>query len=151
MNIFKRAVKAASEFETASKTPNSPPQYTPLPMPPVKPPKTISNVQLPKRPCTYETPCGWCVKWDKECDCKPYKRGLRVEINPIDDAIGIPDSETFTNQICTSDEDHEWEWCGVSTIGANFRCKKCLAYKIIPYETTSLKTHPTGTYSTKEN
>ena len=39
MNIFKRAVKAAAEFETAFKTPNSPPQYTPPPMPPVKPPK----------------------------------------------------------------------------------------------------------------
>lgn len=20
--------------------------------------------------CTYETPCGWCTKWDKECDRK---------------------------------------------------------------------------------
>ena len=20
--------------------------------------------------CTYETPCGWCAKWDKECDKK---------------------------------------------------------------------------------
>lgn len=20
--------------------------------------------------CTYETPCGWCVKWDKKCDRK---------------------------------------------------------------------------------
>lgn len=18
--------------------------------------------------CTYETPCGWCTKWDKKCD-----------------------------------------------------------------------------------
>ncbi len=25
--------------------------------------------------CTYETPCGWCTKWDKKCDrkigCRP--------------------------------------------------------------------------------
>ena len=20
--------------------------------------------------CTYETPCGWCTKWDKKCDKK---------------------------------------------------------------------------------
>ena len=20
--------------------------------------------------CTYETPCGWCAKWDKKCDRK---------------------------------------------------------------------------------
>ena len=39
--------------------------------------------------CTYETPCGWCTKWDKECDKKPYKRGLRVQINPIDDVCGL--------------------------------------------------------------
>lgn len=38
--------------------------------------------------CPYETPCGWCTKWDKKCDKKiSYERGLRVKINPIDDAI----------------------------------------------------------------
>lgn len=20
--------------------------------------------------CIYETPCRWCSKWDKKCDCK---------------------------------------------------------------------------------
>ena len=20
--------------------------------------------------CTYETPCGWCTKWEKKCDKK---------------------------------------------------------------------------------
>jgi hypothetical protein len=20
--------------------------------------------------CIYETPCGWCTKWDKKCDSK---------------------------------------------------------------------------------
>lgn len=37
--------------------------------------------------CAYKTPCGWCTKWDKKCDRKPYKRGLRVKINPVDDAF----------------------------------------------------------------
>ena len=35
--------------------------------------------------CPYETPCGWCTKWDKKCDKKigcgdeRPKRGLRAE------------------------------------------------------------------------
>ena len=24
--------------------------------------------------CPYETPCGWCSKWDKKCDTKMPKR-----------------------------------------------------------------------------
>ena len=39
--------------------------------------------------CTYSTPCGWCTKWDKKCDKKIPERGLRAEINPIDDACGL--------------------------------------------------------------
>lgn len=23
--------------------------------------------------CVYETPCGWCSKWDKKCDNKTSK------------------------------------------------------------------------------
>ena len=51
---------------------NVPPQYNPPPMPTVKtnPPNTGSSVQSPRKPCAYETPCGWCTKWDKQCDKK---------------------------------------------------------------------------------
>lgn len=46
--------------------------------------------------CPYETPCGWCTKWDKKCDNKiSYKRGLRVKINPIDDAIDFSYGKCF--------------------------------------------------------
>lgn len=38
--------------------------------------------------CVYETPCGWCSKWDKKCDKKEPKR------NPIDDAVAT------TNKMC---------------------------------------------------
>ena len=48
------------------------------------PPKTGSKI---KKPCTYETPCGWCAKWDKKCDRKIPERGLRAKLNPVDDAI----------------------------------------------------------------
>lgn len=37
--------------------------------------------------CVYETPCGWCSKWDKKCDrkagCTP--RGKRAELGIYDD------------------------------------------------------------------
>lgn len=38
--------------------------------------------------CIYETPCGWCSKWDKKCDRKAPERGQRAKCNPVDDAIG---------------------------------------------------------------
>lgn len=53
--------------------------------PPPPPPTSGSNAVKPnpnyvppasaKKSCTYETPCGWCTKWDKKCDekigCEP--------------------------------------------------------------------------------
>ena len=66
--------------------PTAPPQYNPPPMPPVQPPKpptSGSNAFKPnpnyvppasvkpiKKSCQYETPCGWCTRWDKKCDRK---------------------------------------------------------------------------------
>ena len=44
--------------------------------------------------CPYETPCGWCYKWDKKCDKKigneEPQRGLRV-----DDAIDFSYGKCF--------------------------------------------------------
>ena len=46
--------------------------------------------------CTYETPCGWCTKWDKKCDkkigCENDKppRGLRAESDVHDDNFFVP-------------------------------------------------------------
>ena len=74
--------------------------------------------------CVYETPCGWCSKWDKKCDKKAPERGQRIKCNPIDDA--------FTNKTCQSESDHEWECTGVSTTGTTYRCKKCYATKTYP-------------------
>ena len=45
--------------------------------------------------CIYSTPCGWCAKWDKKCDKKIPERGLRVKINPIDDAIDFSYGKCF--------------------------------------------------------
>jgi len=44
--------------------------------------------------CPYETPCGWCSKWDKKCDKKigcdndKPQRGLRANTSILDDYRG---------------------------------------------------------------
>ena len=45
--------------------------------------------------CPYETPCGWCAKWDKKCDRKigcdneKPQRGLRTKSGIfLEDAMG---------------------------------------------------------------
>lgn len=72
MNILKKAItkaiNAVKEIEDAFEYKNVesvPQQYYPPPMPPVKEPKLSATSN-----CTYSTPCGWCTKWDKECDRK---------------------------------------------------------------------------------
>ena len=64
--------------------------------------------------CIYKTPCGWCSKWDKECDKKiSYPRGKRAELGVYDDACN-----------------HDWLYLGEDTptagyVCANFKCRKC--------------------------
>lgn len=77
--------------------------------------------------CTYSTPCGWCTKWDKECDKK-----IGEPVKPYDYL-----KETKTNKTCVSEEDHQWECCGMSTGGSHYCCKKCGAYKTVPYITST--------------
>lgn len=119
-----------------------------VPMPPVKPAKekenkTMYGLNPITMQCTYSTPCGYCTKWDKKCDKKIGPgRGQRVNINPIDDAIDEPIG-VVVNKICKTDSDHEWECCGISTAGSDFICKKCYAYKTIPYRTEELEVHST--------
>lgn len=67
--------------------------------------------------CTYETPCGWCTKWDKKCDCK-------IPEPPV-----INQWDNLTNKICQSEEDHKWECCGISTIGTTYYCTICGKHK----------------------
>ena len=47
--------------------------------------------------CPYETPCGWCAKWDKKCDKKigcntdnKPQRGLRANAGLYEEATEIP-------------------------------------------------------------
>ena len=73
--------------------------------------------------CTYSTPCGWCTKWDKKCDKK-----IGESVKPYNYL-----KETQINRICQSEEDHQWECCGMSTVRSDYRCKKCGAYKTVPH------------------
>lgn len=75
--------------------------------------------------CVYETPCGWCSKWDKKCDKKTPERGQRAKCNSINDVTAI-------NRMCQSESDHEWECTGRSTVGTNYMCRKCYAQKTVP-------------------
>lgn len=87
--------------------------------------------------CVYETPCGWCSKWDKKCDKK-----MRTESYKINNPKSNKSTETTNdfstamavNKICQSEFDHKWECCGISTIGTTYICKKCNAYKTLPCE-----------------
>lgn len=76
--------------------------------------------------CVYETPCGWCSKWDKKCDQKKPECGQREKCNPINDVT--------TNKMCQSESDHVWECIGMSTAGTDYMCRKCFARKTIPYK-----------------
>lgn len=84
--------------------------------------------------CVYETPCGWCSKWDKKCDKSILERGQRIKVNPVDDAMDAHVRTMLTNKVCESESDHEWDCVGISTAGTNYRCKKCHVYKTIPVE-----------------
>lgn len=60
--------------------------------------------------CVYETPCGYCSKFDKKCDCRATK-------------------EEEEKDYCN----HHWETCGANTEGIVYRCKNCGKMKIEYY------------------
>lgn len=90
--------------------------------------------------CIYETPCGWCSKWDKKCDKKIPERGQRAKIDVADDVMDDLSKKIFINKICTEKSGHEWECCGISTMSISYRCKKCGAYKEEFVKNTPLST-----------
>ena len=109
MNIFQKAIKEAKDLDTAINSYKTPEFRNPIPPPnpnpnyippafnkptPPPPPKTGSKVKAKKATCTYETPCGWCTKWDKKCDNKigcgdenKLKRGIGIKMRPLDEAF----------------------------------------------------------------
>ena len=65
-------------------------------------PNDISTVTIM---CQYETPCGWCCKWDKKCDKKigcdddKPKRGLRAKAGLYDEAMSRSDAQEVIETI----------------------------------------------------
>ena len=76
--------------------------------------------------CTYETPCGWCTRQNKECDMRVEKQKRMYG--------DLFKSPTITNEICKSEEDHQWECCGVSTAESTYQCKICGKMKHEPVQ-----------------
>ena len=52
--------------------------------------------------CTYETPCGWCTKWDKKCDRKIPDQVGKPRLNSLDYAIRTATRKKKCYQ-CTND------------------------------------------------
>lgn len=54
--------------------------------------------------CVYKTPCGWCSKWDKECDNKLGE--YKPEVNNIPlvygKCFGCINYPSETNGLCKS-------------------------------------------------
>ena len=44
--------------------------------------------------CTYETPCGWCTKWDKKCD-KKIGRKKDKDLRDIKSGKGLTSACVF--------------------------------------------------------
>lgn len=71
--------------------------------------------------CIFETPCGWCSKWDKKCD----------------KVIGEKPTSNIDKFVLVNC-DHEWEDYSISTAGQTYRCRKCGATKTELYNTLDI-------------
>ena len=67
--------------------------------------------------CIYETPCGWCSKWDKKCDRK------------------IKESKCSKTDIKSENNECSHEWMPIYSIKQNdgrieyhYYCNKCRKY-----------------------
>jgi len=114
-----------------NKTGYQPPEYRnfTLPPPPVSGsnafksglvtilPNDIGTVEIM---CHYETPCGWCTKWDKKCDKKigcgdeKPQRGLRAKAGIFFDETSKPCAE------CAHD-DWDMPQCHECDLSNNFK------------------------------
>lgn len=67
--------------------------------------------------CVYETPCHWCSKWDKKCDCKI---GIQtVNAKETDKAKCDHKFEPTNSGGAYTDID------GVNKVYTIYRCKYC--------------------------
>ena len=96
-HCFHTKDKAPTKFKRKKITGCQTPEYRCPTMPPAKPAKPKENVSNLAGICPYETPCGWCYKWDKKCDLKigcenPMKQVevLSIPVKSFKKPIDIP-------------------------------------------------------------
>ncbi len=90
--MFKRKNKKTGVQTPELRKPTSPPPPPTSGSNAVKPNPNYVPPASVKKSCTYETPCGWCTKWDKKCDKKigcsddnKPQRGLRAKSGILED------------------------------------------------------------------
>lgn len=72
---------------------------------------------------------------DKNEELAKENEALKILLKKqLDDIEDTPSTTTLVNKVCMSENDHEWECCGISTAGETYRCKKCYATKTYPYK-----------------
>lgn len=81
--------------------------------------------------CIYETPCGWCTKWDKKCDKKiSYKKDKDLENIKAGKGISMKGQHTKTGILddnnfkpCNDCENNGWDMpeCKECNIGNGFK------------------------------
>lgn len=49
--------------------------------------------------CVYETPCGWCSKWDKKCDKKMHSESYRINNPKSNESIKTIDNFSIITAI----------------------------------------------------
>ena len=66
--------------------------------------------------CIYETPCGWCTKWNKKCDSSLPERGQRAKAGILDESFNP----------CNNCESNGWDMpeCRECNIGNGFKYYK---------------------------
>lgn len=73
--------------------------------------------------CIYETPCHWCSKWDKKCDCKigapivnpkeTDKAKCDLECDHKFEPTNSGGSFTDLNGVCRTYTTYKCRYCGV--------------------------------------
>lgn len=139
MSIVERSIKLAKKYDDLVETCKTSECWQPTNALDTKPPNAVSSVVKPnhnyaasstnKTSCTYATPCGWCSKWDKVCDNKPYNG---EQINKLDDYLYDVMQVAFDNEECEKQCDHQWEGCAVSTKYSTYICRKCYEIRCYP-------------------
>jgi hypothetical protein len=89
--MIKRKKKIGCETPEFRKSTAPPMPTVAKPKPNYTPPPSVPPVRMS---CTYETPCGWCTKWDKKCN-KKIGRKKDKDLEDIKSGKGLASACVF--------------------------------------------------------